>query len=73
MPPQIGHFISDAVYNGKLQSNPKHPITDEIQACFFINAGGNEKFENTSYWVKSFLNFLHVSNLTLISIESYRN
>ncbi|KAL6307425.1 P-loop containing nucleoside triphosphate hydrolase protein [Sparassis latifolia] len=39
MPPQIGEFISDAVYDGQLQSNPLHPvpISDKLTACYFID------------------------------------
>lgn len=37
MPPQIGDFISAAVYDGKLLSNPLHPITGETIACYLID------------------------------------
>ncbi|KAK0193842.1 P-loop containing nucleoside triphosphate hydrolase protein [Armillaria mellea] len=37
MPPQLGDFISQAVYDGKLKSNPLHPIKDDIIACHFID------------------------------------
>lgn len=48
MPPQIGSIISDAVYDNKLKSNPKHPITDDIIACRFINVSGKEKMLPTN-------------------------
>jgi len=53
MPPQIGRFISDAVYNGKLLSNPDHPITDNIIACHFIDVDGKERMQNNSFMVFS--------------------
>jgi hypothetical protein len=37
MPPQIGDYISDAVYDGQLQSNPLHPIMANTVACHFID------------------------------------
>jgi regulator of nonsense transcripts 1 len=37
MPPQIGEFISSNVYESKLNSNPKHPITNSTVACQFID------------------------------------
>ncbi|KAG5651359.1 hypothetical protein H0H81_008928 [Sphagnurus paluster] len=49
MPPQIGAIISDLVYDGKLNSNPKHPITEEIIACRFIDIPGHEKVKENSY------------------------
>jgi len=43
MPPQIGQIISEAVYDNQLQSNPLHPITDEVLACRFIDVPGSER------------------------------
>jgi len=44
MPPQIGEILSEAVYDGKLKSNPKHPITEKVTACHFFNiVNGREK------------------------------
>ena len=43
MPPQIGDFISAAVYNGKLLSNPSHPITSEIIACYLIDVSHGQE------------------------------
>ena len=55
MPPQIGRFISDAVYDGLLQSNPNHPVTDASIACHFVNVseGHEEHLDNqdTSWMV----------------------
>jgi len=49
MPPQIGHFISDAVYDGQLCSNPKHPQAD-AHTCFFVDVvGGEERAHETSF------------------------
>ena len=56
MPPQIGDIISEAVYEGKLKSNDKHPITSEVTACYFANiANGTERQFGTSFRVE--LNF----------------
>jgi hypothetical protein len=50
MPPQIGDIISDAVYEKKLKSNPNHPITNEVTACYFVNIlEGKEKQCNKSF------------------------
>lgn len=51
MPPQIGEIISNTVYDGKLKSNPSHPITDEIIACRFIDVPGQEKRHGDSFMV----------------------
>jgi hypothetical protein len=55
MPPQIGGFISHAVYDGKLLSNPDHPITDDIIACHFIDVNGRERSQNNSFIVFIFI------------------
>jgi hypothetical protein len=55
MPPQIGRIVSEAVYDSKLESNPKHPVSDATIACYFINAEGTEQRFGTSYVVMSFL------------------
>ncbi|KAG6862497.1 hypothetical protein C0995_000044 [Termitomyces sp. Mi166 len=49
MPPQIGDIISDLVYDGKLKSSPLHPITNTIQACYFIDISGQEERNENSY------------------------
>ncbi|KAH7922889.1 P-loop containing nucleoside triphosphate hydrolase protein [Leucogyrophana mollusca] len=50
MPPQIGDFISQAIYDSKLESNPLHPITTDIMACHFVNISpGAEEASGTSY------------------------
>lgn len=56
MPPQIGQFISDAVYDSQLDSNSLHPITNERMACHFINIPSQEQLHGTSWKVSySFL------------------
>ena len=53
MPPQIGDIISDAVYDGQLQSNPDHPIKETQNACWFINIEQDQEVQDkTSYKVK---------------------
>ncbi|KAG6900797.1 hypothetical protein C0993_000116 [Termitomyces sp. T159_Od127] len=49
MPPQIGDIISDLVYDGKLKSNPLHPITNTTQACYFVDIPGQEERMENSY------------------------
>ncbi|EPQ54165.1 hypothetical protein GLOTRDRAFT_21752, partial [Gloeophyllum trabeum ATCC 11539] len=42
------HFISQHVYEGKLQSNPEHPVTKST--CFFIDVDrAEEKAKDTSW------------------------
>lgn len=50
MPPQLGKIISESVYEGRLQSDPNHPIANKIMACHFINIPeGKEKQYNKSF------------------------
>ncbi|KAG1876597.1 P-loop containing nucleoside triphosphate hydrolase protein [Suillus subalutaceus] len=49
MPPQIGKFISEAVYDCVLKSDPLHPVTDERMACHFINIPSQEQLHGTSW------------------------
>ena len=59
MPPQIGKFISDSVYNGLLQSWNEHPIQD-ILACQFIDVSdGSEAFDKSSSSFKVFFLYLY--------------
>ncbi|KAF7970074.1 hypothetical protein HWV62_25050 [Athelia sp. TMB] len=49
MPPFIGNHISKSVYDGKLASNPDHPVKDKTISCYFIDvAAGKQKSEGTS-------------------------
>ncbi|KAI0951281.1 hypothetical protein AcW1_008363 [Taiwanofungus camphoratus] len=50
MPPQIGDFISDQVYDGQLQSNPDHLIGHSLASCYFVDVEGCEKHYEKS-WV----------------------
>jgi hypothetical protein len=43
MPPHIGDFISQHVYNGKLKSNPDHPTKSKTIACRFVDISGVEQ------------------------------
>jgi regulator of nonsense transcripts 1 len=55
MPPQIGNFISDSVYDGLLKSNPLHPITADTTACYFVDVpDGKEVFDGSSLKVSMF-------------------
>ncbi|OCH94374.1 P-loop containing nucleoside triphosphate hydrolase protein [Obba rivulosa] len=46
MPPQIGDIISDAVYNGQLQSNPLHPVKDDQHACYFVDIEQDQEIQD---------------------------
>ncbi len=51
MPSQIGEFISDAVYDGQLRSNPDHPQANAY-SCFFVEIPTSHELVNgTSYQV----------------------
>jgi len=53
MPPQIGDFISEHVYEGKLKSNPKHVVPSSVVACRFVDVNGSERLDADG---KSFFN-----------------
>jgi len=55
MPPQIGDFISKAVYGGLLKSNPQHSVTTERMACHFVNIPSSEQPRGTSWKVSYFI------------------
>ena len=63
MPPQIGNVISELVYETKLKSNPSHPVTEKITACYFVEAPGKEKALTTSSYM--------VSNHSLVFLNAY--
>ncbi|EGN98887.1 hypothetical protein SERLA73DRAFT_181592, partial [Serpula lacrymans var. lacrymans S7.3] len=50
MPPQVGDFISQAIYDGKLQSNEFHQVTTDSMACYFVDVSlGQEESFGTSW------------------------
>ena len=55
MPSQIGNFISDAIYEGQLRSNPGHPQRDNSCAFFVHVPDSHEEPFGTSYCVCYFL------------------
>ncbi|OJA13627.1 hypothetical protein AZE42_03979 [Rhizopogon vesiculosus] len=61
MPPQIGWFISQAIYDSELDSNPEHPITTERMACHFINIPSEEQPHGTSWKASCFISSLSVA------------
>lgn len=67
MPPQVGDIISELVYDKKLKSNPKHPVTEDTIACYFVEALGKEKaLASNSFLVfNCFLTFLTYTHLYL--------
>lgn len=70
MPPQIGNVISELVYETKLKSNPSHPVTENITACYFVEAPGKEKALASSYMVFNyFLVFLNDGAYLFLSLE----
>ncbi|THH13051.1 hypothetical protein EW146_g7128 [Bondarzewia mesenterica] len=50
MPPQIGGFISQHVYDDKLKSNPLHPIKSATMACHFIDIPDGLEQRNDTSW-----------------------
>jgi regulator of nonsense transcripts 1 len=46
MPPQIGDFISQHVYDGQLKSNPSHAISSSVISCHFVDVKGIEESGN---------------------------
>ncbi|KAI0322758.1 AAA domain-containing protein [Amylostereum chailletii] len=51
MPPQIGEFISEQIYDSNLNSNPKHPITSDTLACHFVDVPEGAERHNGTSWV----------------------
>ncbi|KAI9440017.1 AAA domain-containing protein [Lactarius indigo] len=62
MPPQIGDFISQRVYDGKLQSYSRHPTTSRTVACRFVDINGSDSGSGTSR-----INRQEVKAVTLIA------
>jgi regulator of nonsense transcripts 1 len=63
MPPQIGNFISAAVYENQLQSNPLHPITDKTIACRLIDVThGKQQTQGTSFKVCDYVIMVYYSS-----------
>ncbi|ESK87246.1 atp-dependent helicase nam7 [Moniliophthora roreri MCA 2997] len=73
MPPQIGSFVSCHVYDGLLNSNPHHPITDEVLACRLVNVSGKEEKEGSSWKnVQEALEIMKISQHLQDAGESFR-
>ncbi|KAI6140644.1 AAA domain-containing protein [Pisolithus tinctorius] len=50
MPPQIGEFISKAVYEGLLRSNEAHPLPHtDVPTCHFVNVPGEQLPHGTGW------------------------
>jgi len=64
MPPQIGAFISQQVYNGNLRSNPDHPTKSKTIACRFVDISGAERRDADG---NSIMNPQEVEAVTLIA------
>jgi len=45
MPPQLGDFISEHVYDDKLKSNPSHVVPSSVVACRFVDVEGLEQLD----------------------------
>ena len=50
MPPFIGEFISEAVYNGQLASNPEHEVSATINTCRFVDVDGSKEQRSGTSW-----------------------
>ncbi len=46
MPPQIGEFISQHVYDGLLLSDANHVVPSSTIACRFIDVNGIEQLDD---------------------------
>ncbi|KAH9058403.1 P-loop containing nucleoside triphosphate hydrolase protein [Lactarius vividus] len=64
MPPQIGDYISEQVYNGELKSNPEHPTKSSTTACHFVDIIGAERLDADG---KSIMNLQEVEAVMLIA------
>ncbi|KAH9917836.1 P-loop containing nucleoside triphosphate hydrolase protein [Fomitopsis serialis] len=51
MPPHIGDFISEAVYDAQLASNPLHPV--KIPESYFVDVEGGEEKRNGTSWMNA--------------------
>jgi hypothetical protein len=52
MPPYFGRFISEQIYENKLNSFAGHKIKDGDQCCYLVDADdGSEEKDGTSYIV----------------------
>jgi hypothetical protein len=70
MPPQIGDFISAAVYDSQLKSNPLHPVTNKTIACYLVDVSqGKQQGQETSFKV---CNYLMFCGAFLMLIEHHR-
>ncbi|KAI6123273.1 P-loop containing nucleoside triphosphate hydrolase protein [Pisolithus croceorrhizus] len=50
MPPQIGEFISEAVYEELLKSHEAHPLANaDVPTCHFVNVPGVQVSHGTSW------------------------
>ncbi|KAJ3537021.1 hypothetical protein NM688_g6751 [Phlebia brevispora] len=49
MPPHIGDFISEHIYDGQLRSNPDH-VMERNPACWFINIENGAERHNGTSW-----------------------
>jgi hypothetical protein len=45
MPPQIGDFISEQVYDGDLLSHSGHVVPSSAIACRFVDVNGSEQLD----------------------------
>jgi len=64
MPPQIGDFISEHVYDGKLKSNPSHVVPSSVVACHFVDVNGSERRDSSG---KSYHNEEEVDAIALLA------
>jgi hypothetical protein len=65
MPPQLGDFISQAMYNNQLNSNPLHPITQP--ACFFVDVAGGKAIQRGTSFIVCTLPFPHMTQADSIT------
>jgi regulator of nonsense transcripts 1 len=64
MPPQIGDFISEQVYDGDLLSHSGHVVPSSAIACRFVDVNGSEQLDQDG---KSLLNRKEVKAITRLA------
>ena len=71
MPPQIGEFISEHVYEGLLRSHSGHEVPSSAIACRFIDVNGSEQLDKdgNSHLVSVILVFWGRAMLTMSSTQ----
>jgi hypothetical protein len=71
MPPAIGQFISNNVYDGKLLSNPQHTVRSNTCCRFVEIIGGEEKKAGHSWEVSRTVILGIIKYLTIMVFRTF--